>query len=162
MVLPCDRAIMFEVRDTTDEEVKFLQEISCDKIVLELGTFQGGTTRKLAETAIYVHTVDKDEYELFTKPPENVIKYINTTKELIWNTSINVLFIDAGHKKEEVIADFEKYSPYVIMGGFVLFHDYFKEEGVTLAIKELRNTGKFANYEERKVVGDILCLKKIK
>lgn len=40
-----------------------------------------------------------------------------------WTLPINVLFIDGEHRYEQVKSEFEKYSPFVVKGGWVLFHD---------------------------------------
>jgi MMP 1-O-methyltransferase len=42
-----------------------------------------------------------------------------------WEGEIDLLFIDAGHKYEEVKADYEAWSKFVPVGGFIAFHDVF-------------------------------------
>jgi cephalosporin hydroxylase len=51
---------------------------------------------------------------------------------------IRFLFIDADHSYDGVKADFETWSPYVVPGGFIVFHDY--------AIPDVR---RFVNEEVR-------------
>jgi Predicted O-methyltransferase len=41
-----------------------------------------------------------------------------------WKTPIDLLFIDAGHKYEEVRSDYLAWSPFVKPGGVIAFHDY--------------------------------------
>jgi hypothetical protein len=40
-----------------------------------------------------------------------------------WSKPIDFLFIDGGHEYEDVLADFETFSPHVVVGGIVAFHD---------------------------------------
>lgn len=40
-----------------------------------------------------------------------------------WNRPIHMLFIDASHAYEDVLADFEGFFPHVVPGGLVAFHD---------------------------------------
>ena len=41
--------------------------------------------------------------------------------------SIDMLFIDADHEMDSVIADFRAFSPYVVDQGIILFHDTFPD-----------------------------------
>jgi len=40
-------------------------------------------------------------------------------------TEVDILFIDGGHAYHEVIADFLNYKEMVVVGGFIVFDDYF-------------------------------------
>jgi len=44
-----------------------------------------------------------------------------------WNKPIHLLFIDASHVFEDVLADFEGFFPHVVPGGIVAFHDVCEE-----------------------------------
>ncbi len=55
-------------------------------------------------------------------------------------SSINFLFIDGDHSIEGCKTDFELYSPKIIPGGFIAFHDYYEERndlGPTYVIKNI-------------------------
>ena len=54
-----------------------------------------------------------------------------------WDQPIRMLFIDGDHRYEGTRADFEAWSPFVIPGGYVAFHDVDSWEGVTQFYKEL-------------------------
>jgi MMP 1-O-methyltransferase len=54
-----------------------------------------------------------------------------------WNQPIRLLFIDGDHSYEESKKDFELWSPYVVPGGLVCFHDIEQWPGVTQFYKEL-------------------------
>lgn len=53
----------------------------------------------------------------------NFIHKPSTEAAKIWTLPINVLFIDADHSYEACLADWENYSPFVVDGGWVFFHD---------------------------------------
>jgi predicted O-methyltransferase YrrM len=42
----------------------------------------------------------------------------------VWTLPIDLLFIDGGHKYEEVKADYESWAKFVKPGGVIAFHDY--------------------------------------
>jgi predicted O-methyltransferase YrrM len=53
---------------------------------------------------------------------------------------IDLLFIDGDHSIKGCVADFELYSPKVVRGGFIAFHDYYEDRdelGPTYVIKNL-------------------------
>jgi len=53
-----------------------------------------------------------------------------------WKRPIGLLFIDAGHSFKEVLADYEAWSPFLIEGGIIVFHDY-DLPGVKKAVEEI-------------------------
>lgn len=52
------------------------------------------------------------------------IKSDTVTASKNWSLPIDMLFIDAGHKYLEVLADYLAWSPFVKLGGILAFHDY--------------------------------------
>ncbi len=54
-----------------------------------------------------------------------------------WTKPIRLLFIDGDHSYEASHKDFELWSPFVIQGGLVLFHDIDEWDGVTKFYREL-------------------------
>lgn len=54
-----------------------------------------------------------------------------------WDRPIRLLFIDADHSYEESRRDFELWSPFVVPGGIIVFHDIEVFEGVTRFYREL-------------------------
>lgn len=55
-------------------------------------------------------------------------------KEL--NVPIDLLFIDAWHEYEAVLADFESWAPKLKSGGIIIMHDYSWAEGVKKVVEE--------------------------
>ena len=66
-----------------------------------------------------------------------------------WNGPIRLLFIDADHSYQASRLDFELWSPHVVQGGLIAFHDIGYWDGVTQFYKELLET----NPEFREIVG---------
>ncbi|MEJ5359018.1 MAG: class I SAM-dependent methyltransferase [Desulfobacterales bacterium] len=44
-----------------------------------------------------------------------------------WRTPLALVFIDGGHALETVLADYAGWSPHLVPGGFLLFHDVFED-----------------------------------
>lgn len=64
--------------------------------------------------------------------------------------TIGVLFIDAAHDYENAMRDFALWSPLVVSGGIVAFHDYGNPRwphGVTRVVnEELRDSGSYTDF----------------
>jgi len=54
----------------------------------------------------------------------NTVQIIADSLTLKWDMPLNAVFIDGDHSYRYVKSDFERYSPFVIQGGVVMFHDY--------------------------------------
>jgi predicted O-methyltransferase YrrM len=77
-----------------------------------------------------------------------------------WTKPIRLLFIDGDHSYEAARKDFELWSPFVIQGGLVLFHDIDVGDGVTKFYREL--TGQSTEYEHQFQVASVAVLQKKK
>jgi len=63
---------------------------------------------------------------------------ISATRQFDVNFEIGLLFIDASHEYEDVRRDFEFWSPMVMVGGFIMFHDAVDSwPGVKRVVMEL-------------------------
>jgi predicted O-methyltransferase YrrM len=68
---------------------------------------------------------------------------------------ISVLFIDGDHSYEGVRHDIQNYVPRVSLGGFIGFHDYGYQDGVTKAVDLLCNEPDFeiiCDYESLRII----------
>jgi len=119
------------------------------EVVLEIGTFQGGTFFLLAKVSSHnallismaLPDVGKNEgyfpyripfYKRFASSSQK-IKLIRKdshkqstlikVKKKMKNRKIDLLFIDGDHSYEGVKKDFEMYAPLVREGGIIAFHD---------------------------------------
>lgn len=51
---------------------------------------------------------------------------VSTTVAEHWDTGLGLLFIDGGHAFDVALADYESWSPHVVAGGLLVFHDVFE------------------------------------
>ena len=116
--------------------------------MLELGTGMGHSTRFFsnAKPDWIVYTVDsygtagagphiysckemegggRDAvWNINTDCLKNVIQIICSFQDLPWELDVNALFIDGSHWYKDIKEDWDKFGPFVIKGGLVMFHDY--------------------------------------
>lgn len=94
----------------------------------------------------------KKEGSLFPRFMENIrqMKVDDYVKPVVssseeaaknWTGHIRLLFIDGDHSYEQSRKDFELWSPFVVMGGLIGFHDVNVWPGVTQFYKELMGSG---------------------
>lgn len=148
LLLPDEAALMSQLAIETK-----------DNLAVELGTFAGysavlmGYTRCLVKGQPIV-TVDNGQIEgcldiaqerVTDFQLENYVKFITANSsdtdkvmpELRGYGQIGLLFIDAGHTYDAVVADFNAYRGKLAKGAYVAFHDYTRIAGVRSAIKDL-------------------------
>ena len=75
-----------------------------------------------------------------------------------WSNPIRLLFIDGEHSYEASRRDFELWSPFVVHGGLVCFHDIGAWPGVTKFYQELRQSQ--TEFTERMSVQTIRALQR--
>jgi cephalosporin hydroxylase len=116
---------------------------------LEIGTLVGGGAIVLAKSShlpiITVGPYDGPEYKDMIA--NNIAKQGLTDRITHYpcisseyehaGYSIGLLFIDGNHSFEWVLHDFYKFSRFVVVGGYVAFHDYEFDGGVTAFVKSL-------------------------
>ncbi len=83
----------------------------------------------------------------------NHLKGITTDIAPYWVRSLDMLFVDAGHTYDAVLADFKAYFPFVNSGGIVALHDVTEgwpdvkrvwDEEVAPLLKDTGNVGSLA------------------
>jgi predicted O-methyltransferase YrrM len=147
------------------------------EVYLEIGTGPAGCSAIMAAHAaqdgVEVHTVDSGEFccqkfEYGVEDYRKVVEgwfdkyevkdkihfHVEDSIEMEWEGPIHVLFIDGAHDYVSVKADIEKWTPFIVPGGFVLFHDCATHKGVKRAVDEtLRADPKWIEIE----VGGSIC-----
>jgi len=121
-----------------DGEARLLSELLYGRNVLEIGTGLGVSTRKIAETALTVHTVDIDLWvkeNVAPTLPGNVTFYDDILRV---PTGLDAAFIDGSHKADQCSRDIED-AIRIVGHGMIVFHDA-NQEGVTRAIQKSRLT----------------------
>lgn len=103
------------------------------KVIVEVGSWHGDLLQTLndlfhpklligIENDASVFLEDNKKF-LWINKDSNDPGTVETLKGLLLNRPIDYLFIDGGHKYEEVKKDFALYAPLVRDGGIVGFHD---------------------------------------
>ena len=129
---------------------EFVQSLSMDAVIVEIGTWKCGSALLMAHTGRKIYTIDNFRTDQFNpgRPSEgeaktkikgfNIELIVGDSQEIAktWDKPINLLFIDGNHFYEGVKADIESWVPHVIKEGLVCFHDYDSHRDVTKAVNE--------------------------
>lgn len=96
-----------------------------DDVYLEIGVDRGrslGFARKYFQGDVFGIDIETQK-ERGGKPVKGANFIHADSLEAEWTLPIKVLFIDAEHRYERVKAEWEKYHPHVVLGGWIFFHD---------------------------------------
>lgn len=79
-----------------------------------------------------------------------------------WATPLSMIFIDGGHALETVQADYSLWSPHVMPGGYILFHDIYEDplQGGQAPFKVFRNATASGLFDDLGKIGTIGILKR--
>lgn len=135
-----------------DTEGRLLSELFRGLIVLEIGTGLGMSTKRIAETAAYVHTVDIDNWvreNVAPGLPDNVMFYDSLAKV---PKLLDAAFLDGLHSYDQCTQDIKDAKTIVKKGGIIVFHDV-KMKAVYAAIEE----SKLYGVEIKTPAGMALC-----
>lgn len=58
-----------------------------------------------------------------------IVPMIGDAHVIPWELELDALFIDGDHSYDGARIDFEKFSPFVVKGGVIMFHDYLGHLG---------------------------------
>lgn len=138
---------------------EYISALEPGETYLEIGTGPTACSSVFAALAaadgVNVHTVDDasmwiprgipvKEYERKVRARfdeyglgERINFHIEDSVAVEWDEPIHVLFIDGDHSYPAVKADIEKWTPFVPVGGVVIFHDCTDHQGVKRAVDEM-------------------------
>jgi predicted O-methyltransferase YrrM len=115
-------------------------------VIVEIGSFKGRSTTCLAygckKSNKHIYAIDtfqgndvdfhrRNFFDEFKSNLEkrNLMEYVTPLKGTSvhfaegWKIPVHMLFIDASHQFEDVLADFNAFFPHVVQGGIVALHD---------------------------------------
>ncbi len=148
------------------------------KIILEIGSYKGGTLFCFTRLASYNSTIisidlpfwgnkkyykydyliiqlfnsfKRDDQQLYLIRSKSQDKYTVSYLEKILNGGkIDFIFIDGDHSYEAVKKDFEIYSKFINKNGIIAFHDIAPNysDGTSIFWKELKNNKNKYNYRK--------------
>lgn len=131
-----------------DMEARFISELFSGKLVLEIGTGLGVSTRAIAKNAMWVYTVDIDPWvKDIVAPtlPKNVTFFSDVTEVQL----VECAFIDGYHEYNQCRKDIQQCRKTVQKGGMMVFHDLamgairsaLVDEGLENTIQVLTHAG---------------------
>lgn len=100
-------------------------ELPGSPVIFECGTYKGRSAKAFSFLfpGAEIHTCDPVD-EPGRDLPEGVAFYLSKGKDVEWDRPVDLLFLDDSHLYADIKENFEKFSPYVRPGGYVVFHDY--------------------------------------
>lgn len=80
-----------------------------------------------------------------------------------WVTPLGLVFIDGGHSYETALADYRNWSPHLLPGGLLVFHDIYTDpaKGGQAPLEVYRLALKSGNYLELPMVNSLGILRKL-
>lgn len=123
---------------------KYLDEQPDKSRMLEIGTGAGHSTTVFAmyKPNWLIYTIDgywfsgialpfpadltnmKESHDRWNNMNiKNIISITGNSKDIPWELSVNVIFIDGDHSYKGFKNDFEKYSPFLEKSGVIICHD---------------------------------------
>jgi hypothetical protein len=117
---------------------------------LELGIRKGPCFNSVAPYFKEAYAVDIRNCRKFIKHNKNLIWFCGTTDDFLRkhnkNKLFDMVFIDADHKHESSLKDFENVKPLTREGGLILFHDTYPPSEKFITKKYCNDTYKTAEY----------------
>lgn len=103
-----------------------LKEGKKGDVYLEIGVDRGrslGFARKHFKGDVFGIDISTIEERGGKGIPKGTNFIHSDSLEVNWTLPIKILFIDGEHRYGRVMDEWDKYSPYVVKGGWVFFHD---------------------------------------
>lgn len=152
---------------TREDEDLLRKHAEGKDLAINLGTYKGRSAMLLSHFVKQVITIDKidNTQGLFDKVDnvEMIIKNTHGAVSFLEDGKANLLFIDAGHSYQNVIDDYNLYTPKLRDDGIIIFHDYKYMTGEVKG-KDVKLAVDFLMYNEpltqREVMGWSLAAKR--
>lgn len=140
----------------SDHEALYLSRLAAEGpgagAIVEIGSYHGKSTVLIAEASRtagreQVFAIDPkkggaiDEFHrnlARAGVTDHVTPVVATSDDAAvgWHQPIRLLWIDGAHSHEQVGRDFRTWTPFLVDGGIVAFHDTYEWEGVRRVIDE--------------------------
>ncbi|MFI6597851.1 class I SAM-dependent methyltransferase [Nonomuraea sp. NPDC050536] len=96
---------------------------------------------------------------------DEVIAIIGRSERVaaLWNTPLSMLFIDGGHSEDPVTRDYEGWSPHLMPGGALAFHDIYPDpaDGGQAPYRVYQHALETGAFKEVLVEGSLRVLERI-
>lgn len=144
------RPALQQVRAEFRDFVNVIVDAGLSGTCLQLGLGEGGAShvafRQMFDIVCSVDIYEYPSVDLRRRQTmdeaHDVFIVGDTHDEATWKSiehaiggKVDLLFIDAGHKRADVEQDFSDYEPFVRQGGIIAFHDSLKRKGYEAEIE---------------------------
>jgi predicted O-methyltransferase YrrM len=87
---------------------------------------------------------------------------ISSTVARLWGTALAMVFIDGGHAEDLAQADYDGWSPHVMAGGALVFHDIFPDpaDGGQAPYRVYSRALTSGHWTERRIEGSLRVLER--
>lgn len=117
-----------KIQQKEEEWKEVLSLLDDTSKVIEIGSYDGGSSKSLAMVAKEVITIDpskrwspsEDNITIFTGTSDD---QADSVKEYLGRKKVDMLIIDGDHSEEGVLKDYENYKGFVKKGGYIVLHD---------------------------------------
>lgn len=119
----------WQVESEFEELLKILKPYTPGKL-LEIGSYHGGSALAFRDLGFDVSCIEiAPTPELLSVEGITVIEGDSSNHKLIDRRKrFDVLFIDGDHSYSQVKTDYETWSPLIVSGGLIVFHDIVDSE----------------------------------
>lgn len=143
-----ENAILFSVDHHRGSEEQLPGETYFDPELFDVRSFQIDTLPLFRKTLALAGLED------------TVIPIVcrSETAARAWKTPLGLVFIDGSHAFETALTDYRCWSPHIISGGYLLFHDIFHDpqdggQAPRQVYEIARNSGLFREFPMTKTLG---------
>ena len=163
---------MYDTEDTCYVKLRELAANVKKGVIVEVGAKKGQSAHCMASVAnVPVYSIDLwDLTHQAENRPEihmavnNRLAYNKRTRGLdvipvkglsaeigkVWNRKIGLLFIDGDHSYEGARADYRAFAPHILIGGWLVIHDYIPKSkryaGVERLINEIKDDPQWTGW----------------
>lgn len=80
-----------------------------------------------------------------------------------WATPLSLVFIDGGHAHDTVLTDYESWSPHIVPGGYLIFHDIYPnpDDGGQAPYEIYQTAIASGRFKEHPMTGSLGVLQRI-
>ena len=118
-----------KIQQKEEEWKEIIEMLDETSKVIEIGSYDGGSTFSLAEVAKEVLSVepnsrwDVGNYENIKRFKAESANAVDSVKEYLGRKKVDMLIIDGDHSKKGVLEDYKNFKGFVKKGGAICFHD---------------------------------------
>ena len=113
---------------------------------------------RIDSLAFFRSTVESADLEAVVVP----LVCRSETAARSWCIPLSLLFIDGGHSREDVLSDYQLWSPHIMADGYLLFHDIYTDpdQGGQAPYRVYQKALESGQFEQLPMTGTLGVLKR--